>query len=97
MALARELRPIVILVDLLMPDGSGWEVLSRLKADPKLAAIPVVVVSVVNQRPKGLSFGAADHITKPVDWKKLLKIISRYRHDAGRATRQRSKAGEIHE
>ena len=97
MALARELRPIVILVDLLMPKGSGWEVLSRLKADPKLATIPVVVVTVVNQRPRGNSFGAAEHVTKPVDWKKLLKIVGRYRRDARRVNLPTVKPGDVHE
>lgn len=97
MALARELRPIVILVDLLMPKGSGWEVLSRLKAEPKLATIPVVVVTVVNQRPRGKSFGAAEHVTKPVDWKKLLKIVGRYRRDARRVNLPTIKPGDVHE
>jgi CheY-like chemotaxis protein len=97
MALARERRPIVILVDLLMPMGSGWEVLSRLKADPKLATIPVVVVTVVNQRPRGLSFGAAEHVTKPVDWNKLLKIVGRYRRDARQVNLPTVKARDLHE
>jgi len=60
-----------------MPHLDGWGVLSRLKADPALAAIPVVVVSFVDERGLGYSLGAADYLTKPVEWGRLKQALDR--------------------
>jgi signal transduction histidine kinase/CheY-like chemotaxis protein len=75
LALARELRPDVITVDVMMPGTDGWSVLTSLKADPELAEIPVVVVSIVDDRNMGFALGAADYITKPVDWGRLSAVL----------------------
>jgi signal transduction histidine kinase/CheY-like chemotaxis protein len=65
--LARKLRPDAITLDVLMPKTDGWAVLARLKGDPELRDIPVIMVTVAPDRGIGLSLGAADVMTKPVD------------------------------
>ncbi len=73
--LAAELRPSAILLDIMMPHVDGWAVLSRLKADPALSSIPVVVVSFVDERGLGYSLGAADYLVKPVEWDRLKQAL----------------------
>ncbi len=75
--LAAEIQPSAILLDILMPRIDGWAVLSRLKADPKLAGIPVVVVSFVDERGLGYSLGASAYLTKPVEWDRLKEALDR--------------------
>ena len=58
-------RPDVILLDLLLPGESGWDVLAQLKADPHTCDIPVVIVSVVDERVRGLELGAQEYLVKP--------------------------------
>jgi PAS domain S-box-containing protein len=82
---ARELKPEVITLDILMPAMDGWSVLTALKADPALAGIPVVVVTVVDERDIGFALGASDYLTKPVDRDRLAAIMRRY--DPGAAAR----------
>jgi signal transduction histidine kinase/CheY-like chemotaxis protein len=79
--LAREQRPVAITLDVLMPGLDGWSVLSTLKADPELAEIPVVVVSILDDRGLGYALGAADYLTKPIDRDRLLAILRRLRPD----------------
>ena len=81
--LAAELRPSAILLDVLMPSLDGWAVLSKLKADPALSGIPVVVVSVVDEHGLGFSLGASDCLTKPVEWDRLKALLDRLT-EAGR-------------
>jgi signal transduction histidine kinase/CheY-like chemotaxis protein len=76
-AAARRHRPLAILLDILLPDIDGWEVLRRLKADAELRDIPVVVVTVVDQRELGLALGAADYLLKPVDGDALVAALDR--------------------
>ncbi len=57
----------------------GWDVLRAIKADPETAAIPVVVVSVLDERAKGLSLGAAEYLVKPVSRDELLAALARVR------------------
>ena len=52
-------QPDVILLDLLLRDGSGWDVLAQLKAEPRTRAIPVLIISVIDDRTRGLALGAA--------------------------------------
>ncbi len=75
--LARTMRPDVITLDILMPKPDGWDVLSALKADPELADIPVVIVTMAPDRGIGLSLGAVDVLTKPVDRTRLTALIHR--------------------
>jgi CheY-like chemotaxis protein len=74
---ARTSRPAAILLDVLLPDIDGWEVLRRLKADPSLAAIPVVVATVVDERGLGIALGAVDYLLKPIDRAALLRAVRR--------------------
>jgi PAS domain S-box-containing protein len=77
LARARELRPAVITLDVLMPAVDGWTVLQRLKSDPELAGIPVVMISVLDEKPLGFSLGAAGYLTKPVDRQALAELLQR--------------------
>jgi PAS domain S-box-containing protein len=75
--LAREHRPDLITLDLIMPGMTGWEVLKHLKADAALRPIPVVVVSVVAGEGRGRLLGAVDLVTKPFDREDLLRVLWR--------------------
>ncbi len=77
--LARELRPTAILLDVMMPRMDGWGVLTALKAEEALAEIPVVMVSIVQERALAVSLGAADYLTKPVQWARLKNVLERWR------------------
>jgi CheY-like chemotaxis protein/two-component sensor histidine kinase len=72
--IARQLRPDLITLDLLM-DVDGLSVLRQLKADPEMADIPVVVVSVVARPQEGLALGATDYLVKPLDEGRLLRAV----------------------
>jgi len=78
LSMAGELKPVAITLDILLPEVDGWEVMSRLKADPATRDIPVVVVSVVDKPLLGRALGAFDYFVKPVDGKALLSRLSRY-------------------
>jgi PAS domain S-box-containing protein len=69
--------PDVILLDLLLPNISGWEVLAQLKANPKTKHIPVLIVSVVDERARALSLGAAEYMTKPISRQQLQLTLSK--------------------
>nr|WP_245214590.1 response regulator [Pararoseomonas indoligenes] len=77
--MARQLRPTAILLDVMMPRMDGWSVLTALKADPELAEIPVVMVSIVQERALAVSLGAADYLIKPIQWHRLRDVLDRYR------------------
>ncbi len=81
--LARERRPDVITLDILMPGLDGWEVLAALKADEGLAAIPVVVVTIVDERNAGFALGAAEYLQKPIERTQLLEALRRAVRDRG--------------
>jgi signal transduction histidine kinase/DNA-binding response OmpR family regulator len=76
-AWASHARPDAVLLDILLPDIDGWEVLQRLKADPLTRAIPVMVVSVVDDRQLGLALGAVDYFVKPISREPLLEALGR--------------------
>ena len=77
--LARELRPSLITLDVVMPGMDGWAVLRELRADPDLDAVPVVMITIVDNPAEGRALGAADYLTKPVDWKRLSLVLARLR------------------
>jgi signal transduction histidine kinase/CheY-like chemotaxis protein len=79
--LARELQPDVITLDVLMPGMDGWSVLAALKADPTLADIPVVMLTMLDDRNLGYALGAADYLTKPIDRERLVAVLGRHRRD----------------
>jgi CheY-like chemotaxis protein len=73
--LARHLRPLAILLDLMMPDQDGWEILQNLKADAATADIPVVVCSVLAQESLAQALGADAYLRKPVSREQLLVVL----------------------
>jgi PAS domain S-box-containing protein len=75
--LAREDRPDAIVLDVIMPDLDGWAVLRRLKSEPDLCDIPVVLATILGEREMGLALGAAEHLTKPIDPAQLLPVVRR--------------------
>jgi CheY-like chemotaxis protein len=75
MEAARRLRPAAIVLDIMLPDLSGWDFLGLLKGDETTARIPVVIVSMLDDRGKGLALGAADYLVKPVSRDDLLATL----------------------
>ena len=76
--LARTLHPAAITLDVLMPGMDGWEVLSELKADPETRDIPVIMVTMTDDRNLGYALGAAEFLTKPVRRDQLIQLLDRY-------------------
>ena len=76
--IARKQNPDAIVLDILMPEFDGWSVLRALKADPLTQGIPVVMASILDERNRGFSLGAADYLSKPVDRDSLLNSIERF-------------------
>ena len=77
--LAREVNPLVITLDVIMPEYDGWDVLRKLKSDPRLAQIPVIIVTVVDNQAMGLDLGASNYLIKPVDRDRLAVLIEKHR------------------
>jgi DNA-binding response OmpR family regulator len=75
--IAADLQPQAITLDLLMRPTSGWEILLRLKHDPRTLSIPVIVVTIVDQPTTGAAIGADEYLVKPVDKATLLAAVSR--------------------
>jgi signal transduction histidine kinase/CheY-like chemotaxis protein len=74
-AVAREYRPDAIILDIIMPRQDGWSVLRTLKSDPELCTIPVILATILADRELGLSLGAVEYLTKPIDTEKLIRTI----------------------
>jgi signal transduction histidine kinase/CheY-like chemotaxis protein len=81
--LARQTRPLAITLDVVMPGMDGWAVLTALKTDPALADIPVIMLTLVDDKNTGYALGASDYLTKPIDWDRLTTVLKRYRPAAG--------------
>jgi len=77
--LAREVNPLIITLDVIMPERDGWDVLRHLKADPNLAQIPVIMVTVVDNQAMGFDLGASNYLIKPVDRDRLAVLIEKHR------------------
>jgi len=77
--LAREEQPDVITLDVLMPGMDGWAVLRTLKSDEKVAEIPVIMITMVDDKEMGHALGAADYLPKPIDRDRLAAILRKYR------------------
>ena len=82
--LARALHPAAITLDINMPDLDGWTVLAAIKGDPKLADIPVVLVTIEDNRSRGYSLGATEYMTKPVDRERLISLLRAISSPVGR-------------
>ena len=75
--LARRITPTALILDIGLPRLNGWELLAQLKRDPSTAAIPVVIVSMVDARGAGFALGAAEYLVKPVEHDELLDALAR--------------------
>jgi signal transduction histidine kinase/CheY-like chemotaxis protein len=80
----RRLSPAGVILDILLPGIDGWDVLAQLKADPRTAQIPVIVVSMLDERGRGFTLGASEYLVKPVDKEQLLAAIHRAAAKPGR-------------
>jgi GAF domain-containing protein/DNA-binding response OmpR family regulator len=78
---ARALRPDAITLDVMMPGMDGWAVLSALKADPDVADIPVIMLTIVDDKNLGYALGASDYLTKPIDRERLVAVLRQHRRD----------------
>jgi PAS domain S-box-containing protein len=86
LALAKELKPAVITLDVMMPHQDGWSVLTALKADAATADIPVVMLTTVDDKQMGFALGAADYFTKPIDFQRLHQVLEKHRQPTARQT-----------
>jgi PAS domain S-box-containing protein len=80
--LARDVHPQAITLDVMMPGMDGWAVLAALKADPQLSDIPVIMLTIVEDRNLGHALGATDYLTKPIDWNRLATVLKKHHQDA---------------
>jgi signal transduction histidine kinase/CheY-like chemotaxis protein len=78
LAAAAASPPAAVVLDVLLPGVDGWEVLRRLKSNPELADVPVIIVTVIDERGIGLALGAVDYFVKPIDPVALIARLSRY-------------------
>jgi signal transduction histidine kinase/CheY-like chemotaxis protein len=76
--LARQIHPVAITLDVMMPEMDGWSVLRELKADAALREIPVVMLTMVDDPERGFALGAADYATKPVNRQRLSRILRKH-------------------
>ena len=76
--LAHEIQPAAITLDVMMPDMDGWSVLRALKANPASQNIPIVMLTMIDDKTKGYSLGASDYLSKPVDREQLHMVLARY-------------------
>jgi DNA-binding response OmpR family regulator len=90
LALARAESPALITLDVLMPGMDGWAVLGALKQEATTSAIPVIMVSVLDEQQMGFALGAADYVTKPVERARLLAAIE------ARAGDESALAAQVH-
>ena len=77
--LARDLEPSIITLDAFMPGVDGWSVLKELKSDPNLGKIPVIMVTMEEDKEKGLLLGASDFVPKPIKREELLAVLKKYK------------------
>jgi signal transduction histidine kinase/CheY-like chemotaxis protein len=77
MAAVERIHPAAVVLDIRLPGLDGWEVLAQLRAAPETADLPVVVVSVVDERQRGLALGASEYLLKPVQRSDLVAALAR--------------------
>ncbi len=75
--MAKKLQPDLITLDVIMPDMDGWAVLSALKEHEETADIPVVMLTMIDDKQRGYTLGATDYLSKPIDRDRLLRIVRR--------------------
>jgi signal transduction histidine kinase/DNA-binding response OmpR family regulator len=80
--IVKKIRPHLITLDVMMPGMDGWTVLSTLKSDPELADIPVIMVTIVDDRSTAYALGASDYLTKPIERERLHTLLAKYSEHA---------------
>lgn len=90
--LARKVRPLLITLDVVLPDSDGWTVLESLKADSELASIPVIMLTIVDARAKAIDLGASEYLVKPLDRERLAELVEKHRANKA-ASRAKNPAG----
>ncbi|MGC9360648.1 MAG: response regulator [Anaerolineae bacterium] len=91
--LVETLHPDLVVLDVMMPDQDGWEVLQRLQSRPATRDIPVIICSVLDQPSLAFSLGAVDYIAKPVMRDQLVQVVQRHRWDSSLGSRRAAPAG----
>jgi len=81
--LAKELKPDLITLDVLMAETDGWSVLTALKADPDTADIPVIILTMFDDKEMGFALGASDYMTKPINRDRLVTVLRKHHHGQG--------------
>ena len=76
--LARKLQPSIIVLDVMMPTMDGWSVLTRLKGDSELADIPVVMLTMVDNKEMGFSLGVDDYMLKPIERNGFISVLRKF-------------------
>ncbi|MEJ1996455.1 MAG: response regulator [Limibacillus sp.] len=76
--LAKRLNPSVITLDIIMPEVDGWDFLQQIKSDTATSAIPVIMVTMLDQPERGLALGASEYLTKPIDREMLKRLLASY-------------------
>ena len=76
--MARKIRPKVITLDIILPDMDGWSVLTQLQTDPSLADIPIIIISMIDEKRKGYALGALEYMVKPIDKERLNFLVNKY-------------------
>lgn len=77
--LAQQIKPKAITLDVMMPQMDGWAVLTALKSNPEVASIPVIMLTMVDEKNMGYALGVSDYMTKPIDKDHLVTILRKYR------------------
>jgi ammonium transporter len=85
--LAQDLRPDVITLDVLMPSMDGWAVLTALKATPDLNEIPIIMMTITDNKHMGFTLGASDYLTKPIDRRQLSALLEKFKDNAAKDAR----------
>jgi CheY-like chemotaxis protein len=78
--MVKRIRPEVITLDVVLPGIDGWGVLAALKADAETASIPIILVTILDDRTRGYALGAADYLTKPIDGERLCRTVQKHQH-----------------
>jgi CheY-like chemotaxis protein len=92
--LAAEHQPSAITLDVVMPGMDGWAVLSALKSDPSLAGIPVIMLTIMDDKRLGYMLGADEYLTKPINRKRLAAAIQKYAGEKSTAQLDKALARE---
>jgi signal transduction histidine kinase/DNA-binding response OmpR family regulator len=82
--MAQDLMPYAIVLDIILPKKDGWDVLTKLKSNPATQAIPVVIVSITEDRELGFSLGAVEYLVKPVKRERLIEVLIDVRSKVGK-------------